>query len=87
MKSKNHKICQYLMISYTKAMIKKLNVYHTFCHVHCLQTETSPKKFHKFKKKAVRFVGKVKYKLEFEFKILIFFVNNMCYAILKFDIF
>jgi hypothetical protein len=47
---------------------KKFHVFHTFCHVHCLQIETSPKKFHKLKKEAVRFVGIVTLKLEFEFK-------------------
>ena len=34
----------------------------------CLETETSPKKFNRVKKEAARFVVKVMFKLEFEFK-------------------
>jgi hypothetical protein len=42
-------------------------MFRTFCRVHCLKTETSPTKVHKFKE-VVRFVGKETFKLEFEFK-------------------
>jgi hypothetical protein len=56
------------MISYIKVVVKKLSEFHTFGHVQCLETETSSKKFHKVKKKVVRFVVKVTFKLEFEFK-------------------
>jgi hypothetical protein len=49
---------------------KKLNVFCTYCHVHCLQTQTSLKKFHEIKKEADKFIGKLTFKLEFEFKFL-----------------
>jgi competence transcription factor ComK len=56
----------------------------TFCHVHCLQIETSPKKFLKVKKEAVKFVGKMTFKLKFEFNSFILSTNNMCYYKIKF---
>jgi hypothetical protein len=65
---------------------KKLDVFLTFCHVHCLKTKTSPKKFYELKE-VVRFEGKETFKLEFEFNFVIFSTNYMCYSILKFDIF
>jgi hypothetical protein len=57
------------MISYKEAVVKKLSEFHTFCYPLCLETETSPKKFHRLIKEAARFVRKVTFKLKFEFKI------------------
>jgi hypothetical protein len=52
------------MISYTEAVVKKVNVFRIFCHTN----RTSLKKFHTVKKKMTRFVGKVMFKLEFDSK-------------------
>jgi hypothetical protein len=47
----NHEICQHLMIS-NKEVIEKIDWVCTFCHAQCLETETSPKKFHRVKKES-----------------------------------
>jgi hypothetical protein len=64
MKSENYETCKYIMISYTEAVVKKVNVFRIFCHTN----RTSLKKFHTVKKKMTRFVGKVMFKLEFDSK-------------------
>jgi hypothetical protein len=67
MKSKNNEICQYLKISYTEVVVKMSGVC-TFYHAWCLETQTSLYKFYRVIKEANRFVGKVMFRLEFEFK-------------------
>jgi hypothetical protein len=59
---------------------KKLSKFHTFCHIRCLQIETSPKKFHRVAKYVVRFVDEVTFKFEFVFKT--FFMGNRQYKLL-----
>jgi hypothetical protein len=60
MKSKIYEICHDVMISYVEAVIKKLRMFKASCHVHCLQTGTSPRKFERIEKDPVRFVNNVR---------------------------
>ena len=66
--SENHEICQDLMISYVEAMVKKLRMFCTICHVRCLQTKLSQKKNHSVEKDSVRFGVKETIELGFDFK-------------------
>jgi hypothetical protein len=43
MKSENLEISQYLVISYIDTVVKKIIMFRTFCYIHHLQMETSPK--------------------------------------------
>ena len=74
MKSKNHEICQDLMISYVEAMVKKLRRFCTICHIRCLQTEVSKKKNRSVEKDSIRFGVKVTIQLGFVFKT--FYIHN-----------
>ena len=68
--SENHEICQDLMISYVQAMVKKLRMFRTICHVRCLQTKISQKKNHSVEKDSVRFGVKETMELGLTSKIL-----------------
>ena len=48
-KSENHEICRDIKISYVE-VVKKMRMFLTSYHIHCLQNEESPKKFHRVKK-------------------------------------
>ena len=69
--SKNHEICQDLKISYVEAMVKKLRMFRTICHVRCLQTEISQKKNHSVEKDSVRFGVKETIKLGLTSKLFV----------------
>jgi hypothetical protein len=56
---------RFVNISYVETVIKTIEWISQFCHVRCLQMETSLKKFHRVKKYVIRFVGKMMFKLEF----------------------
>jgi hypothetical protein len=84
MKYENHDICRYLVISYKKAMVKKLSGFRTFCHARCLKNEAFPKKFYKVTKEVARFVCKVTFQLKFELKNFLLFTCNMWYSMLNF---
>jgi hypothetical protein len=58
-----------------------------FCHAGCLEIEISLKTFHRVMKQVAMFVGKVTFKLEFEFKIFVLFTYNMWCSMLKFETF
>ena len=49
-KSENHEICRDINISYVEVVKKKMRMFRTSYHIHCLQNEESPKKFHRVKK-------------------------------------
>ena len=66
--SEIHEICQDLMISYVEAMVKKLRMFCTICHVRCLQIEISQKKNRSVEKVSVRFGVKETIELGFDFK-------------------
>ena len=49
MKSENHETCHDIKISYVE-VVKKMRMFLTSYHIHCLQNEESPNKFHRVKK-------------------------------------
>ena len=75
--SKNYEICQDLMISYVKAVVKKMRRFRKICHVRCLQTEVSQKKNHSIEKDSVRFGVKVMIELGFDFKTFLWTIENI----------
>ena len=77
MKSKNHEICQDLMISYVEAMVKTLRRFCTICHVRCLQTEVSQKKNRSVEKDSIRFGVKVTVESWFDFKTFLPAIDNI----------
>ena len=60
-----------------EAMVKKLRMFRTICHVRCLQTEISQKKNHSVEKDSVRFGVKVTIELGLTSKLLVYAIENI----------
>ena len=63
-----------------EAVVKKLRMFRTICHVRCLQTEVSQKKNRSVEKDSVRFEVKAMIELGFDFKT--FCIGNREYILI-----
>ena len=81
---KNHEICQDLMILYVVAMVKKLRMFRTICHVRCLQTKVSHKKNYSVEKDSVKFGVKVMIELGLTSKLFVYVIENIDWFLCNF---